>query len=103
MMFTNLGEIKKARTRLRSFITEAIQVEASGRKLPEAQGLAQYPDELVESFAEVRGLREAFESLTPGRQRAYLLHFSGAKQAATRRSRIQKCAPKILEGRGLND
>ncbi|MFM8449037.1 MAG: YdeI/OmpD-associated family protein, partial [Haliscomenobacter sp.] len=45
----------------------------------------------------------AFHALTPGRQRAYLLHFSGAKQAATRASRIEKCIPRILEGRGFNE
>jgi uncharacterized protein YdeI (YjbR/CyaY-like superfamily) len=61
------------------------------------------PDELVQKFAEHPGLEAAFLALTPGRQRGYLIHFSGAKQSPTRLSRIEKCIPKISEGKGMMD
>jgi uncharacterized protein YdeI (YjbR/CyaY-like superfamily) len=61
------------------------------------------PEELKEFFKKKPALKKAFEALTPGRQRAYILHFSSAKQSATRRSRIEKSIASILEGKGLND
>jgi len=60
-------------------------------------------EELEAKFKEQPALKKAFEALTPGRQRAYLLHFSQPKQAKTRESRIEKSIPDILEGKGLND
>ena len=61
------------------------------------------PEELTEKFAEITGLEAAFKSLTPGRQKGYLIFFSQPKQSATRHSRILKCTGKIFEGKGLND
>ncbi len=61
------------------------------------------PEELTAKFEEDPAFKAAFEALTPGRQRGYLLHFSGAKQSKTRTSRIEKCLPKIFEGIGLHD
>lgn len=61
------------------------------------------PEELEEIFSQDKDFEKAFKSLTPGRQRAYLLHFSSAKQSATRISRIEKLKPKIFEGKGLNE
>jgi uncharacterized protein YdeI (YjbR/CyaY-like superfamily) len=61
------------------------------------------PEELHHKFEEIPELKTAFQALTPGRQRSYLLHFGAAKQAKTRRSRIEKSIPDIMEGRGLNE
>ena len=61
------------------------------------------PEEFQQQLDEMPELKEAFEGLTPGRQRGYLLHFSGAKQSKTRQRRVQKCIPKILKGKGLRD
>jgi uncharacterized protein YdeI (YjbR/CyaY-like superfamily) len=72
-------------------------------KVPGRKESAPIPDELVEMYGKVSGLEEAFGALTPGRQRAYILHFTNAKQAKTRTSRIEKCVQRILEGKGLND
>jgi uncharacterized protein YdeI (YjbR/CyaY-like superfamily) len=60
------------------------------------------PEELKKAFSKNPHLKKAFDLLTRGRQRAYLLHISGAKQSATRQARIEKCAPWILKGRGMN-
>lgn len=81
-----------------------IALEKSGSKVTfktiEEQKL---PEELEEIFSQDKEFVKAFKSLTPGRQRAYLLHFSSAKQSATRISRIEKLKPKIFEGKGLNE
>jgi uncharacterized protein YdeI (YjbR/CyaY-like superfamily) len=61
------------------------------------------PEEWIDKLEEVPGLQDAFEALTPGRQRAYLLYFSQPKQSKTRVARIEKCTPQILAGKGLND
>ncbi|MCF8253670.1 MAG: DUF1801 domain-containing protein [Bacteroidia bacterium] len=102
--FTNLEEILKLEDVLRAHIFEAIEVENSGlkvelKKISELKLVEEFEQKLNE-FAE---LKTAFEALTPGRQRAYNLFFSAAKQTKTRESRIEKCIPAILEGKGLND
>ena len=61
------------------------------------------PEELQKKFNEVPALKKAFDVLTPGRQRGYILYFSGAKQSKTRTSRVEKCSQQILRGKGLND
>lgn len=103
MEFASVDEVVEMEGRLRSFIAQAIEVEKAGLKVAVKQNPEPLPDELVEMFGEVSGLENAFRALTPGRQRAYILHFSGAKQSKTRRSRIEKCVPRIRDGRGLND
>lgn len=103
MMFSAVDEIDRMEPRLRALIAEAIEVETAGLQVPERKDPAPIPDELVEMYEEVSGLEEAFGALTPGRQRGYILHFTSAKQAKTRRSRIEKCVPRILEGKGLHD
>ena len=102
--FTGLKEIKTLASDLKKYIFQAVEVEESGKKV-ELKKTKEYPlpEELTAKFKAVPSLKEAFESLTPGRQRAYILHFSQPKQAATRESRIEKCIPHILEGKGLND
>ena len=89
---------------LRSYIYEAIEVEKAGLKV-EMKKTDEFPmpEELENKFQEDPGFKAAFESLTPGRQRGYLLHFTQAKQSATRTSRIEKAMPKIFEGKGWNE
>jgi uncharacterized protein YdeI (YjbR/CyaY-like superfamily) len=101
--FTSLQEIVKARSTIKAYIKEAIEIETSGRKVVLKKKPEPLPEELKEIFKKKPSLKKAFEALTPGRQRAYILHFSSAKQSATRVSRIEKCMPRILEGKGMND
>lgn len=102
--FTGLNEIKLLAADLKKYIFQAVEVEESGKKV-ELKKTREYPvpEELTIKFNTVPRLQEAFNALTPGRQRACLLHFSQAKQAKTRESRIEKCIPDILDGKGLND
>lgn len=102
--FTNLQEIVEKEAVLKAYIHEAIAVEEAGLEV-ELKKNEEYsvPEELQQKFTENPAFKEAFEALTPGRQRAYLLHFSQAKQAKTREARVEKYLPHILEGKGLND
>ena len=102
--FTNVQEIVEKEEVLKAYIYEAIEVEKAGLKVkskkPEELII---PEELQHKFDEIPALKMAFTTLTPGRQRAYILHFSAAKQSKTRESRVEKCIPNILNGKGLND
>lgn len=102
--FTSLKEIKELESDLKKYIFEAVEVEESGKKVL-LKKTKEFPmtEELEAKFKEQPALKKAFEDLTPGRQRAYLLHFSQPKQVKTRESRIEKCIPYILDGKGLND
>lgn len=102
--FTGIDDIKRLEKTLRSYVKDAIALEQSGAKV-ELKKTAEFsfPEELERKMDEVPALRAAFEQLTPGRQRAYLLHFSSAKQAKTRESRIEKCVQRILDGKGMDD
>lgn len=101
--FKTVQEIEKLSATIKSYIKEAIALEESGQKVEIKKKPEALPEELKKNFAKMPKLKKAFEALTPGRQRAYLLHFGGAKQSATRQSRIEKCIPRILEGKGIND
>jgi uncharacterized protein YdeI (YjbR/CyaY-like superfamily) len=102
--FTNVREIVELQSILKAYIFEAIEVEKSGLKLNYKKTAEfNYPEELINKLEEVPGLQDAFEALTPGRQRAYLLYFSAPKQSKTRDSRIEKYMQRILNGKGLND
>ena len=102
--FNSVSRIQELEPLLRAYIFEAIEVEDAGLKVDfKAKNELEYPDELVAIFAENPALQSAFESLTPGRQRGYLLYFSGAKQSATRTSRIEKYIDHILAGKGFHD
>lgn len=103
MMFSSVDQVARMEPQLRALIVEAMKVENEGLKVPGRKSPEPIPDELSELFQRVSGLKAAFEALTPGRQRAYILHFTSAKHAKTRISRIEKCAPRILEGKGMND
>jgi len=104
MRFTSASEITKLRTAIRSYVKEAVELEKSGAKVDfkKSEDLV-YPKEFQDKLDRNSALREAFFALTPGRQRQYHLHFTGAKQAATRESRVEKAIPLILDGMGLND
>ncbi|WBV57640.1 YdeI/OmpD-associated family protein [Chryseobacterium daecheongense] len=102
--FTDLEQINDLEKTLREYMFEAVEIEESGIKV-EMKKTKEF--EMVEEFQQKLDkdpvLKQAFEALTPGRQRAYLLHFSSAKQSKTRESRIEKCIPQILDGKGIND
>jgi uncharacterized protein YdeI (YjbR/CyaY-like superfamily) len=102
--FTNLQEITKLEPVLKAYINEAVEVEKAGLKV-KLKKISEFaiPEELQARFDELPAFKIAFDALTPGRRRGYLLHFSAAKQSKTRASRVEKCMPQILKGRGLDD
>lgn len=102
--FTNVREIIENKAILKAYIYEAIEVEKAGLKV-ELKKTTEYniPEEFQQKLDESASLKTAFEALTPGRQRAYLLHFAQPKQAKTREARVEKCILQILDGKGLND
>lgn len=101
--FESVKEITKLSATIKSYIKEAVALEESGQRVEFKKKPEPLPEELKTVFKKKPKLKAAFEKLTPGRQRGYILHFAGAKQSATIVSRIEKCAPKILAGKGLND
>ncbi|MBC1888126.1 hypothetical protein HCA63_07165 [Listeria booriae] len=102
--FKNLEEIIEMEDIIKAYIKEAIEVEKSGAQVAfKKEEEFPVPEELDQKFAEMPALKEAFEKLTPGRQRAYLLYFAAPKQSKTRVSRIDKYTDRILDGIGLND
>ncbi|MFE5319391.1 YdeI family protein [Paenibacillus sp. NPDC056579] len=102
--FTNAEQIEEMEPIIKAYIHEAIEVEKAGLEV-EFKKNTDYtvPEEFQQKLDESPALKEAFEALTPGRQRAYLLHFSEPKQSKTRVSRVEKYMPQILNGKGLND
>jgi len=102
--FTNLQEIKKLEPVMKTYIHEAIEAEKAGLKV-EMKKTSEFKmvEEFKKKLEENAVLKTAFKTLTPGRQRAYLLYFAGAKQSQTREARIEKCVKPILKGKGLND
>lgn len=104
LRFTSVQEINKHKSTIKAYIKEAIAIEKAGLKVPlKTTSEFKIPEEFQQELDQNPGLKTAFKSLTPGRQRAYLLYFSSAKQSATRQSRIQKYLPQILKGKGLDD
>jgi uncharacterized protein YdeI (YjbR/CyaY-like superfamily) len=102
--FTNVREIVKMKPILKAYIYEAIEVEKAGLKVNFKKTKEfSIPEEFQNKLDKIPALKTAFYALTPGRQRAYLLHFSAAKQSKTRESRVEKCMPQILIGKGLDD
>jgi uncharacterized protein YdeI (YjbR/CyaY-like superfamily) len=102
--FTNFKEITEKEAVLKSYLEEAIEIEKSGFKVHfETPSEIVRSQEFVKVLTDNPALKSAFESLTPGRMKAYDLFFSAPKQTKTRNERIQKCIPKILSGKGLND
>ncbi|MFB9324517.1 YdeI family protein [Paenibacillus aurantiacus] len=104
LRFTSEQQIIEMEATIRAYIYEAIEVEKAGLEV-EFKKSEQYavPEEFQTKLDELPDLKTAFEALTPGRQRAYLLHFSAPKQAKTRAARVEKYTQQILDGKGLND
>lgn len=104
LRYADIAEIEEQQDVVKAYLLEAIEVEKAGLEV-EFKGTEDFdvPEEFQVKLDEMPELAEAFHDLTPGRQRAYLLHFSGAKQSKTRASRVEKAIPAILAGKGLND
>lgn len=102
--FTDVKDILKLEKTLKAYIYEAIEIEKAGLKV-ELKKTSEFkmPEELQAKFKKTPAFKKAFEALTPGRQRGYILYFSQAKQSKTREERIEKSVPKILQGKGLQD
>lgn len=102
--FTSAGQVDEQEQKLKAHIFEAIAIEEAGLKVTlKKTEEFNMPEEFQQKLDAFAPLKAAFEALTPGRQRAYLLHFSAAKQVKTREARIEKYIPQILAGKGLND
>jgi uncharacterized protein YdeI (YjbR/CyaY-like superfamily) len=102
--FTNVGQVVKLASALKAYIKEAMAAEKAGLKVTyKKTSEFAVPEEFRNKLAKDSALKAAFEALTPGRQRGYLLYFSGAKQSETREARIEKCIPLIFDGIGLQD
>jgi uncharacterized protein YdeI (YjbR/CyaY-like superfamily) len=103
MRFTNLKDIEASKSVIRKYIKEAIENEKNGVKLIQTEKKEIEVEELETIFKKDAPFKKAFTTLTPGRQRAYLIHFSGAKQSETRINRINNYRQRILSGIGIND
>ena len=102
--FTKVQEITKLKAVIKAYIFEAIEVEKAGLKVVLKKNTELvFPEEFQKKLDENTTLKKAFYALTPGRQRAYNLYFSAAKQSKTREQRVEKCIQKILIGKGLDD
>ncbi len=101
--FTSVQQIVKLKPTLKAFINEAIEAEKAGLKVKLKKNPEPIPEEFQNKLDEIPALKTAFAALTPGRQRAYILHFSAAKQSKTRTSRVEKWTQHILNGKGIDD
>jgi uncharacterized protein YdeI (YjbR/CyaY-like superfamily) len=104
MRFTNLQEIVGTTTIIKGYIQEAIELEKAGLKVQlKAPSEFKVVEEFQDKLDHIPTLKTAFEALTPGRQRAYVLHFAAPKQSKTREQRVEKYMQKIMNGKGLDD
>lgn len=104
LSFTSVREIMDLEPIIKEYIKEAIEIEKSGKKIEFSPPTKlELPKELVQKMKDFPLLEKAYEALTPGRQRAYLIYFNGAKQSKTREDRIEKYTERILNGKGIND
>jgi uncharacterized protein YdeI (YjbR/CyaY-like superfamily) len=103
MKFTSAKEIVTKAASIRAYVREAVAAEKAGMMVETKPREFPVPEELQQEFRKDPRFKRAFDALTPGRQRGYLLHFADAKQSATRTTRIEKAMPAIFEGRGLLD
>ena len=103
LRFTKLSQATLLEKDIRHYLQEAILVEQSGKKAAPSSSPQELPEELLQKFEEHPDLETAFLALTPGRQRGYVIHFSEAKQSATRLNRIEKYLSKIFAGKGMLD
>jgi len=104
MKFTSVAQITAQEPHIHDFIAQAILLAETGQKVDMTQNRqVDIPPELDEAFAADPDFAQAFQALTPGRQRGYLIHFAGAKQSETRNRRIEKHRDRILDGLGMHD
>jgi uncharacterized protein YdeI (YjbR/CyaY-like superfamily) len=104
MRFRNIAEIEALQANLKTYIYEAIEIDKAGLKVElKKPSEFEFSVEFQTKLGQIPALKTAFEALTPGRQRAYLLHFSSPKQAKTRQTRVEACIEQIMNGKGLND
>lgn len=101
--FTDARQVVEMEPVLKAYIREAMDAEKAGLKVEFKKNPEPVPEELQKKLDEVPALKKAFQALTPGRQRAYILYFSAPKQSKTREARVEKCMPQILDGKGLTD
>jgi uncharacterized protein YdeI (YjbR/CyaY-like superfamily) len=101
MKFTSAKEITTKTSIIKAYVREAVAAAKAGMKVETKPREFVLPEELKQKFRKDPRFKRAFEALTPGRQRGYLFHFTGAKQSATRTARIEKAMPAIFEGRGF--
>jgi uncharacterized protein YdeI (YjbR/CyaY-like superfamily) len=102
--FTNISQVNELESDIKDFIKQSIEVEKAGQKVSYVKASEMnLPEELLTKFDEDPSFKNAFERLTPGRQKGYILHFSAAKQSQTRISRIEKATEQIFMGKGMND
>jgi uncharacterized protein YdeI (YjbR/CyaY-like superfamily) len=101
--FTEIKQIVEVKDKLLAYINEAIQLEISGKKITYKKNPEPIPEELTNAFKQDSAFKKAFYSLTPGRQRGYIIYFSQPKQSLTRIGRIEKLKSRILDGLGMND
>lgn len=102
--FTSPEQVTELEGTLRSYVEEAVAVEKAGLEVP-TKKVSEYeiPEEFEQRLLEDEEYRKAFDALTPGRKKGYLLHFSGAKKSETRERRIERCRPTVLQGKGFNE
>ncbi len=103
LVFASVDQVLNSAELIKDYIAEAIQIEQKGLKVAFRKNPEPIPEELQDKLDEDMTFRTAFEALTPGRQRGYILHFSQPKQSKTRTSRIEKLTQKILQGKGFHD
>jgi uncharacterized protein YdeI (YjbR/CyaY-like superfamily) len=103
MKFTSVKEIAAKAATIKAYVREAMAAAKAGKRVETKPREIPVPQELKEKFRSDPKFKRAFDALTPGRQRGYLYHFTGAKQSETRAARIEKAAPAILEGRGFQE
>lgn len=104
MPFTTLAEVQQHEADIKAYLFEAIEAEKQGLKIDfKAKNELELPIELADKLEKLPELKAAFDALTPGRKRSYVLHISQAKQTTTRENRVEKCIPKIFQGKGFNE
>ncbi|MCK5744886.1 MAG: YdeI/OmpD-associated family protein [Oricola sp.] len=101
--FTSVKDVARMKKSVKALIREAVEAEKKGLKVEKPGEEFDLPKELADAFKQDPDFKAAFAALTPGRRRGYVLHFSGAKQSATRAARIEKCRDKIFDGKGFHD
>ena len=101
--FTAVDQVLNLSNTIKEYVKEAVVIEESGVKVEFKKDLEPIPDELNDMLEDLPALRDAFYALTPGKQRGYIIHFSQAKQSASRINRIEKCIDKIMNGEGFHD